>query len=103
MSRENNHLEKRSSGMEAKCVLSGYAIAVVDRGFVYVGKVDVDKDWCVITDAQNIRYWGTKAGLGELALNGPRKETRLDSCGTVRVPKHALVTIIDTEAGKWNN
>jgi len=89
--------------MEKTELLSGYAIAVVDKGFVYVGNVQVDAQWCVITGAKNIRYWGTKSGLGELALNGPQKETKLDPCGMVRVPMHSLISLLDTEAKKWSN
>ena len=63
--------------MKEKCMLTGFAIVVVDRGFVYVGEANITENWCVINDAQNIRYWGTKNGLGELALNGPEFPTRL--------------------------
>jgi hypothetical protein len=87
--------------MEKKAVLTGYAIVVEDRGFVYVGNVTSDSEWCVITDAQNIRYWGTTNGLGQLQLNGPTEKTKLDACGTVRIPHHALISILDTEASKW--
>lgn len=88
--------------MEEKCVLSGFAIVVLDRGFVYVGNVDISKDWCVITNAKNIRYWGTTKGLGEIALGGPTNKTKLDDVGTVRIFKKAVMHIIDTEASKWN-
>ena len=87
--------------MEQKNVMTGFAIAVVDRGFVYVGNCEHDGEWCTVTDAKNIRVWGTKNGLGELALNGPTGETKLDAVGIVRVPKHALISLIETEAGKW--
>ena len=59
--------------------LIGFGIVVLDRGFVYVGSVETDQDWCVITDAKNIRCWGTTEGLGELALKGPQAETQLDA------------------------
>ena len=88
--------------MECRKVLSGFAIVVLDRGFVYVGDVEIDKESCIITNARNIRYWGTENGLGELALNGPTGKTKLDTVGTVRVPIHALIHTIDTEKSKWN-
>jgi len=83
-------------------VLKGFGIIVVDRGFVYVGHILIEGNWCVITEASNIRYWGTTRGLGELALNGPTENTKLDKVGTVRVPMKALISIIDTEVSKWN-
>jgi hypothetical protein len=88
--------------MDRKEILTGYAIVVVDRGFVYIGQVGIDDKWCVITNAQNIRYWGTKRGLGELALNGPQPDTKLDPCGTVRIPFHAVLHLMDTQEALWS-
>jgi len=87
--------------MKQKTVLSGFAVVVIDRGFVYVGNVECDDDWCVISDAQNIRKWGTTKGLGELVQDGPTDKTKLDTVGTVRVPMRAVISVIDTEANKW--
>ena len=88
--------------MEHKCVLTGTAIVVLDRGFVYVGKVTVDGDWCCIENAKNIRVWGTTKGLGEL-VNGPTPNTKLDAVGNVRAPLRAVISIIDTKDDKWNS
>lgn len=88
-------------GLEKKTTLNGFAIVVADRGFVYVGHVEIDDNFTIITDAKNIRKWGTTKGLGQLAVEGPQDETVLDLVGTVRVPSHAVISIIDTEAGKW--
>jgi hypothetical protein len=75
-------------------------IVVLDRGFVYVGGVKIDGDFVVITGAKNLRVWGTTKGLGEL-VNGPLKNTVLDSVGTVRAPIRALISLIDVEQSKW--
>jgi hypothetical protein len=88
--------------MQKKESLEGFAIVVMDRGFVYVGNVAHDGDWCVITNARNIRYWGTERGLGQLALEGPQEKTRLDVVGTVRAPARAVISLIETEAALWN-
>lgn len=87
--------------METKQVMKWTAIVVADRGFVYVGRIRYDSEFCVIEKAQNIRRWGTTKGLGELALDGPQEDTILDAVGTVRVPARAVISIIDTEAAKW--
>ena len=87
--------------MQEHRTLKGHAIVVVDRGFVYVGTVEVDEDWCIITNASNIRIWGTKRGLGQLAIDGPQPDTKLDPSGTVRVPIRAVVSLLDTEVSKW--
>jgi len=88
--------------MKQEIVLKGFAIVVVTRGFIYVGDVVYDDQWCIVTNARNLRRWGTTKGLGELALNGPTGETGLDNVGIVRIPHHAVIHIIDTEAEKWD-
>ncbi|MFP5471952.1 MAG: hypothetical protein ACLGGV_10195, partial [Bacteroidia bacterium] len=76
-------------------------IAVLDRGFVYVGQVDrADPEMLVLRHAKNIRVWGTTKGLGEL-VNGPTSSTKLDHVGTVRVPYRALISLIDVDQNKW--
>lgn len=82
-------------------VLKGKAIVVLDRGFVYVGDVEVTPEWCIISNAKNIRVWGTKNGLGEL-VNGPLKDTKLDLVGVVRAPMRAVISLIDVDCSKWN-
>ncbi len=75
-------------------------IAVLDRGFVYVGHVKTEGDFYVLTGAKNIRVWGTTKGLGEL-VSGPTASTKMDHVGTVRVPARALISLIDVEQSKW--
>ena len=87
--------------METKNVMSGYAVVVLDRGFVYVGDVCHDGEWCVIRNAKNIRVWGTTEGLGQLTLKGPTPTTKLDSVGTVRAPARAVISLLDTEKTLW--
>jgi hypothetical protein len=71
-------------------------IAVLDRGFVYVGDVEEQSDRIVIQRARNIRRWGTSAGLGELR-NGPLPNTVLDQVGTVIAYRHAVIHLIPCE------
>ena len=87
--------------MQSQAVLKGFGIVVLDRGFVYVGETMHDGEWCIIRNAVNIRYWGTKRGLGQLALEGPTPETILDPVGTVRAPARAVISILDTDAKLW--
>lgn len=79
-----------------------YQIAVLDRGFVYIGYVKWNDDVLTITNAKCIRRWGTTKGLGEL-VNGPRPETILDTVGTIHVPEHALIHLIDVVESAWKN
>lgn len=86
-------LSGKTSGPELD--VSGFRIAVLDRGFVFVGHCDskTKPGILIITKCRNIRYWGTKNGLGELR-DGPLKETKLDEVGTVEVPAKSLIFTI---------
>lgn len=72
-------------------------IVVLQAGFVFIGvwHPATKTTPAYITDAANIRKWGTTAGLGEIALHGPTKDTVLDPCGTVVLdsPQALLFTI----------
>lgn len=82
--------------------VEGKQIVILDRGFVYVGDVSVTGDWLVIENASNVRRWGTKKGLGELASNGPGPSSVLDPTPTVRAPLRAVIGTIQCEAAKWS-
>ena len=73
--------------------IKGQHIVVLDRGFVYVGEVEIKGDFLYITNASNIRYWGTKNGLGELR-KGPLAETKLDKIGDVIAPMRGLIHLV---------
>jgi hypothetical protein len=81
---------------------TSYKIAVLDRGFVYIGRVEWKGNVLTITDARCIRRWGTTRGLGEL-VNGALPETILDTVGTIHVPEHALIHLIDVVESAWKN
>lgn len=71
----------------------GMNIVVLDRGFVYVGHVTEEGEYIRVTGAKNIRFWGTKNGLGELR-EGPLPETKLDNVGEILAPKRALIHLV---------
>lgn len=77
------------------------AIAVLDRGFVYVGGIRVMDGFVVITQARNVHKWGTNRGLGQLAREGPQKDTVLNPSPDVFVPLHALIHLIACVPEKW--
>ena len=65
-------------------------IVVVSGGWNFIGEVELQKDGTlVMTNASVIRYWGTTAGLGEIAVKGPTKTTTLDFVGEIHIPKEA--------------
>lgn len=76
-------------------------IAVLDRGFVYVGTCAVADGALTITDAICIRRWGATNGLGQLAASGPTDKTKLDPAGTVTAPVTSLIHLIDCAPAAW--
>lgn len=76
-------------------------IAVLDRGFVYVGQCALAFGVLTITQARCIRRWGSTAGLGQLAAKGPQPATTLDAAGTVHAPQSAVIHLIDCDPAAW--
>lgn len=76
-------------------------IAVLDRGFVYVGQCAQGESGLTITGASCVRRWGTSAGLGELAMKGPQPNTKLDLAGTVHAPMSSVIHLIDCDPAAW--
>jgi hypothetical protein len=76
-------------------------IAVLDRGFVYAGLCHTEGGALVITRALNIRRWGTRQGLGELATMGPQAATKADPAGTIHAPLSAVIHLIDCAPDAW--
>lgn len=89
----------KSSGLGT--INHGFCIVVLDKGFVYVGNLTTDDKFITITDARNIRRWGTSKGLGQLALEGEQADTILDSVGTVKALIGELKHMILSEAKLW--
>lgn len=83
-----------------KALEGNIKIIVADRSYVYVGIVEETTDFVKLTNAKNIRYWGTTKGLGEL-VNGPLSNTKLDVVGSVKIPNRAIISIIDVDQKAW--
>lgn len=73
----------------------GIKLAVVDNGFVYVGQIVEDEHYFVVMNGYNVRKTGTTKGFGQLAFEGPLKDTALDPVPPVMVPKARLCHFID--------
>jgi hypothetical protein len=82
--------------------MSNLKIIVLDKGFVFIGRVSGIADRIIIDEAYNIRKWGTSEGIGQLR-NGPLAETVLDSSGTITAHKHAVLFFIDCDPTKWTS
>lgn len=79
-----------------------YKIVVLQRGWVMVGKLERDGSECKLHKASVVRNWGTTKGLGELALEGPKKDTKLDPCnGVVEFDYLTVVASISVNEAVW--
>jgi hypothetical protein len=78
-----------------------WRIVIAQRGWVFVGRWNQDGEQVTLTDAKTIRVWGTTAGLGQLAINGPTTKTICDPAGTVRMHILGVVATLDTQVTAW--
>jgi hypothetical protein len=77
-------------------------IIILQRGWVMIGRLERNGSDCKLHNASVIRIWGTKKGLGEIASNGPTKDTVLDKCGgVVEFDYLTTVAVIAVEESKW--
>ncbi len=79
----------------------GFRIAVLQRGWVYIGRVFQQGDDYVLTNGACIRRWGTSKGLGELAANGPTANTELEPVPQVEFHEAGKVLLMAAEESKW--
>ena len=68
-------------------------IVVLQAGWVFIGNYypAYGAKPAYLTEAHNIRIWGTTAGLGEIALKGPTSNTVLDPVGIVLLDTPAAI------------
>lgn len=76
-------------------------IAVLQRGWVYVGVFDQTGPTCRLTKASCVRTWGTTEGLGEIASKGPLSGTTLDKCPDVLFHELTVINLMSCDDSKW--
>lgn len=81
--------------------LGRLVIAILDRGWVFIGRA-IETSYTVrLENADCVRRWGTTKGIGELALGGLRRDTKLDPAGTLTVPRTSVIALIDASESSW--
>lgn len=76
-------------------------IVILNRGWVVMGNYSEKGDECTLTDASVIRVWGTTRGLGELAEEGIKPNTKLDPCPNIHFHKMTMVARMDVNEDIW--
>ena len=87
-----------------ECRLAGeekLVVAVLQRGWVVVGRYSQTRDIARLTDAAVVRRWGTSKGLGELAASGPLENTRLDNCPPITFHVREAVMVMEADENAW--
>ena len=75
-------------------------IAILQRGWVFVGVLSKKGTQYFLDSALNIRLWGTTKGLGEL-VNGPLPTTKLDPVPQVEFHEQTVVAFLKCNANGW--
>ncbi len=78
-------------------------IVILQRGWVYIGRFKREGNDCTLSNAYNIRTWGTTKGLPEL-VNGATTSTKLDKCeGVVEFDWLTVIHTITVNQEKWKS
>lgn len=83
------------------CETGEIKIVVLERGFIYVGRVSEECDLVTIHGARSIIRWGTSQHIGEL-VDGPLENTRLGSPCTVQCRVPQVIHMIEVNQNAWN-
>jgi hypothetical protein len=76
-------------------------IAVLQRGWVFVGEYSQKGSTATLSNAKCVRRWGTTKGLGELAMGGPLENTMLDDSPPVKFHVREAVMIMEANKDAW--
>ena len=98
----DNEVYVRQSDVKQDYSDSPVAIFIAQRGWVFVGRYEVNGESITIHNANVIRVWGTTKGLGQL-VDGPTPKTILDSAGTVQLHVLGVVATIFVDGSKWGD
>lgn len=80
----------------------GLQIAILQRGWVYIGYVTQIGDDYTLKDGACIRRWGTSKGLGEIAKAGPTANTELEPVNEVKFHEAGKILLMGVNECKWD-
>lgn len=95
-------LKDESETSESSSQNGTIKIAILQRGWIIIGRYYEDGEMVILEDSYVIRRWGTEKGLGELAMSGKQSETVLDKVGTTKFHKLTSVYFIDCKKSVWD-
>jgi len=73
-----------------------HQIVIVKSGWIFIGYVEHDADVITIKNADVVRSWANKKGIGGLSIPEYKNEYTLDKvCGNIHVPYSSVLACID--------
>ena len=97
----NNEVYVKKSEATGEYQASPVQIVVLNRGWIVVGNVEEKDGKTYIRKPSIIRNWGTKKGLGELAMSGKLPNTILDECLDITVDTANVIFVMNCDQSKW--
>ena len=97
----NDEVYINKSDLKQEYKPSPIQIVVLNRGWIVVGNVSEKGGKTYIQNPSIIRNWGTKKGLGELAMSGKLPNTVLDECLDITVDTANVIFIMNCDQSKW--
>lgn len=87
----------------ANCAVGDRHIAVLDRGWIFVGNMSLNKETNVytLTDCQNVRKW-ERAGFGGLSKGAKSAGATMDPSSPMKFHASALIFCVPI-TGEWEN
>ena len=102
----NSEIKKAIEVLEkatANCAVGDRHIVVLDRGWIFAGRMSLDKETNVytVTDCVNIRYF-KKVGFGGLSQGAKNAEATLDKCVPIKFHARAMIFCVPISEN-WEN
>ena len=82
---------------------SDIRIVILQRGWVVVGRYLKSGSEVTLDGGSVIRTWGTEKGIGEIAFDGPKTNTKLDPIPQAKFHELTEIASIKCNADKWKN
>ncbi len=78
-------------------------MAILQRGWIFVGRFSQKGNRCTLKDSVNYRYQGSGKGFGFVAKFGPTRDCKMDKCGLpVSYNELTEVARMDCNEEIWN-
>lgn len=88
---------------ECKLVRGGRHIVVLDRGWIFVGDLILEKeDVYILSNAKNVRKWET-GGFGGLTKSAKNSGAVLDESEPLKFHKSAMIFCVPVKSGWGEN